>query len=170
MKIAITDACIFIDLYELSLTVPFFGLPLEIHTSVDVFKELYPEQKAPLSAFESVGKLIIHNIPETDRKTIMDTAYPNTLSASDKTVLFLAEKHNAILLSSDKRMRHNAKVRSVEYHGMVWIVEQLVDNSLIASTDAINKLNTMVNTNIIYQNNTELIAEINKRIKKWQPL
>ncbi len=45
MKLAITDACIFIDLIELRLTSEFFKLPIEIHTSLDVYNELYPEQK-----------------------------------------------------------------------------------------------------------------------------
>lgn len=33
MKLAITDACIFIDLYDLQLTAQFFNLDIEIHTS-----------------------------------------------------------------------------------------------------------------------------------------
>ena len=41
MKLAITDACIFIDICDLEITQPFFALDLEIHTSVDVFNELY---------------------------------------------------------------------------------------------------------------------------------
>ena len=44
MKIAVTDACIFIDLCEVELTAPFFALHMEVHTSLDVFNEIYPEQ------------------------------------------------------------------------------------------------------------------------------
>ena len=51
MKLAITDACIFIDLCDLEITQPFFALDLEIHTSVDVFNELYPEQQKILNAY-----------------------------------------------------------------------------------------------------------------------
>lgn len=35
MKIAVTDACIFIDLLLLDLVEPFFDLELEVHTSLD---------------------------------------------------------------------------------------------------------------------------------------
>jgi hypothetical protein len=59
MKIAITDACIFIDIIELQLSSQFFGLKIEIHTSLDVFNELYIEQQELLKAYQSVGKLII---------------------------------------------------------------------------------------------------------------
>ena len=62
MKLAVTDACIFIDLIELRLTSEFFKLPIEIHTSLDVYNELYPEQKEILKAYSSVEKLKIHNL------------------------------------------------------------------------------------------------------------
>lgn len=45
MKIVVTDACIFIDVIELQLTNKFFGLNLDIHTTVDVLNELYFEQQ-----------------------------------------------------------------------------------------------------------------------------
>lgn len=51
MKLAITDACIFIDLHELDLTVKFFSLEIEVHTSLDVFNELYPDQQKILKAY-----------------------------------------------------------------------------------------------------------------------
>ena len=42
MKIAVTDACIFIDLIELDLVQPFFQLRVELHTTIDVINELFP--------------------------------------------------------------------------------------------------------------------------------
>lgn len=41
LTIAITDACIFIDLFDLDLISSFFNLELEIHTSIGVFYEIY---------------------------------------------------------------------------------------------------------------------------------
>ena len=97
MKIAITDACIFIDLHDLKLTNSLFSLALDIHTSLDVFNELYTHQQDVLSAFHSVGKLTIHNISAEDRINIQKQNYPKALSENDKTVLFLAEKIDAIV-------------------------------------------------------------------------
>ncbi|SFC65473.1 hypothetical protein SAMN05421747_11782 [Parapedobacter composti] len=51
MKLAITDACIFIDLHLLDLVVPLFELDIEVHTSLDVFNELNEEQRQLLSAY-----------------------------------------------------------------------------------------------------------------------
>lgn len=45
MRVAVTDACIFIDLIELDIIGNFFQLDIELHTTVAVMNELYPEQK-----------------------------------------------------------------------------------------------------------------------------
>ena len=41
LRIAVTDACIFIDLYDLGLVNAFFQLEIEIHTTTSVYFELY---------------------------------------------------------------------------------------------------------------------------------
>ena len=168
MKIAITDACIFIDLHDLKLTNNLFSLKLDIHTSLDVFNELYSHQQDILLAFHSVGKLTIHNISAEDRINIQKKNYPKALSETDKTVLFLAGKIDAIVLSSDKVVRAYAKKKSIEYHGMLWIFDKLVETSLLDLSTAITKLETLIKTNIIYQNNAELIKEMDRRLKVWK--
>lgn len=167
MKLAITDACIFIDLYELDLTTEFFSMPLEIHTSLDVFNELFPQQQQLLKAFQSVGKLNVHNITMDDRLSILKESYSKGLSENDKTVLYLAHKIGAIVLSSDKAVRLHAKKKSIEYHGMLWIFDKLVETLIIKHDIARIKLNKLIISNIVYQNNAELVAEINKRLKLW---
>lgn len=167
MKIAITDACIFIDLYDLQLTSKLFSLDIEIHTSVDVFNELYESQKEILRAFISVEKLTLHPITHEDRLQIFSKGYPRSLSQNDMTVLFLAEKMEAMVLSSDKAVRSCAKKQCVEYHGMLWIFDRLVENQLIEKSIAISKLQQLISSNIIYQNNSELKADVDKRVSVW---
>lgn len=60
VKIAVTDANIFIDLYNLGLTQSFFSLEFEIHTTSAVLFELYAEQQEILQAYQSVGRLEVH--------------------------------------------------------------------------------------------------------------
>ena len=45
LKIAVIDACIFIDLYDVGLVASFFKLEIEIHTTSSVYFELYDEQQ-----------------------------------------------------------------------------------------------------------------------------
>lgn len=168
MKLAITDACIFIDLHDLDLTVTFFSLDLEIHTSLDVYNELYPEQKTVLNAFLSVDKLHIHNIDAKSRLEIMATAYPLGLSEVDKTVLYLAQKYDALVLSSDKAVRNFAKKRSIDYHGMLWIFDQMIAQEKMTKATAILKLTELISKNKIYKNNVKLRAEFQKRIEIWE--
>ena len=167
MKLAVTDACIFIDLYELQLTSKFFQLNLELHTSLDVFNELYDEQQELLRAFEISNKLVLHNITESDRVEINKIESLKGLSISDRTALYVADKIGAIVISSDKAVRKQARKQCIEYHGMLWVFDQLVDQGIIEGSQAISKLKHLILTNIIYQNNSELRTELSKRIKLW---
>jgi predicted nucleic acid-binding protein len=167
MKIAITDACIFIDLIELRLTSQFFSLPIEIHTSLDVYNELNPEQQELLKAYQSIGKLIVHNITQEEKIQIQNQVFPRSLSEVDKSVIFLAAKHKAILISSDKTVRSYAKARSIEYHGMLWVFDILIEAGLISRPDAVDKIQKLILSNVFYRNNMELVAEIERRIEKW---
>ena len=167
MKIAVTDACIFIDLIELRLMSQFFGLNIETHTSLDVYNELYPEQQELLKAYQSTGKLIIHNLSQEEKIQIQKEAFPRSLSEIDKSVIFLASKHNALVISSDKAVRNYASARSIEYHGMLWIFDRLIDFNLLSENEAINKIQKLISNNVFYKNNMDLVSEINKRIEKW---
>lgn len=168
MKIAITDACIFIDLHELELTSELFSLNLEIHTSTDVYNELHSHQREVLKAFISISKLTVHRISEEERLVIFNSKLPKSLSETDKTVLFLAAKLKAFVLSSDKTVRKSAKSQCIDYHGMLWILDQLVDKSILTKTQALEKLQYLISVNMIYQNNMELVIELEKRVRLWK--
>lgn len=167
MKLAITDACIFIDLHLLELTEQFFQLDIEVHTSLDVFNELNAEQQRLLSAYRSVGKLTIHTIEQHDRIAIHQTGYPRALSEMDCTVLYLAVRLEAKVLSSDKAVRNYAKSNCIEYHGMLWILDELISQGCIETQLAASKLRRLITSNYIYQNNATLVAEMKKRLKQW---
>jgi len=87
IKVVITDANIFIDLYDLELINHFFSLYFEIHTTTTVLHELYSEQQYLLFAYKSANKLTIHNLEEEDFINIYKENYPKSLSETDKTVL-----------------------------------------------------------------------------------
>lgn len=167
MKLTVTDACIFIDLIELRLSSEFFDLPIEIHTSLDVFNELYSEQKEFLKAYRSLGKLFIHNLSSQEKAQMREEKFPKSLSENDKTVIFLADKLNATIISSDKAVRNYARSKAIEYHGMLWVFDKLIEFKLISPPEAIAKINKLFSKNIVYQNNIELAFEKRKRILLW---
>jgi predicted nucleic acid-binding protein len=168
MKIVVTDACIFIDVIELQLTSKFFGLNLDIHTTADVLNELYSEQQQILEGYKATNKLTIHVLSGSEQVSLMSEAYPKALTPEDRSVIFIAKKlSDAIVLSSDKPVRNHAKKICIEYHGMLWIFDQLVAQELLTKTEAINRLTTLINSNLIYKNNAEMQEEVTKRINSW---
>lgn len=168
LRIAVTDACIFIDLYDLGLVNAFFQLELEIHTTTSVYFELYPEQQQILKAYQSTDKLVVHNLIEEDFLQIQSEPYPKSLSETDKSVLHVANRLDACVLSSDKTVRNCAKNKDIEYHGMIWIFDKMVEAKLLSKKQAALKLEELVATNFIFQNNKPLVAEIEKRLQIWK--
>lgn len=93
--------------------------------------------------------------------------HPKSLSEADKSVLHIANKINACVLSSDKTLRHCAKNRKIEYHGMIWIFDKLVETTILSPKEAKHKLNQLISINFLFRNNKNLVAEIEKRLKLW---
>lgn len=167
MKLAITDTCIFIDLHELNLTDRFFLLNIEVHTSLDVIRELHPEQQELLGLNEPTGKLTIHSITDEERAYIQTLDLSKGLSETDKTVLFLAEKMDAMILSSDNLIRKISKQRGIDRHGLIWIFDQLVEHKQLTFKEAHQKLSELKTLNLMYHNNPKLDVEIEIRLQKW---
>lgn len=167
VKIAVTDANIFIDLYNFGLIQFFFSLEFEIHTTSAVLFELYAEQQEILQAYQSVGRLEVHILKEEDFIEIYNNNYPKSLSEADKSVLHIANKINATVLSSDKTLRNCAKNKEIEYHGMIWIFDKFVETTTLTPRDAMSKLNQLVASNFLFRNNQKLVGEIEKRLKIW---
>jgi hypothetical protein len=168
MKIVVTDACIFIDVITLNLTAKFFGLELDIHTTADIINELYPNQKQILEGYKSSKKLTVHVLSGEDQLALMTEEHPKALTPEDLSVIFIAQKlGDATVLSSDKPLRKYAKKLSIEYHGMLWILDQLVAQEVITKPEAIAKLKAWINGNLFYKNNSEIQAEVDSREKAW---
>lgn len=167
MRIVVTDACIFIDLIELELADKFFRLDLEIHTTVDVLNELYPAQQQVLQRYQQSEKLFIHILSHDEQAEIHDEDFPISLSPEDCSVIYIAYKLDAVVLSSDKAVRNYARKKAIDYHGMIWLFDRLVEQELITRREAIDGLRQLVLGNMIYKGNPNMIREFEKRVKVW---
>jgi hypothetical protein len=167
MKIAVTDACIFIDIIELGLSREFFNLPFEIHTTLDVLNELYPSQQHVLNTFTDEGKLMIHCLTVEEMAEIGQMVFPKSLSQVDRTVLYTAKKIEAMVISSDKLVRNFSRGHSIEYHGMLWVFDKIVEFGFLSRKDAAQKLKELISMNTIYQDNKSLMEELFGRIHEW---
>lgn len=168
MKIVVTDACIFIDVIDLNLAAKFFGLELDIHTTAEVINELYTSQQQILEGYKASEKLKVHILIGEEQQELMSDEYPKALTPEDRSVVYIAKKlRDATILSSDKPLRKYAKKLCIEYHGMLWILDQLVSQGGLPKPEAITKLIAWINSNLIYRNNAEIQAEVDTRIKSW---
>ncbi|MDP3442887.1 MAG: hypothetical protein Q8T08_08520 [Ignavibacteria bacterium] len=163
MRIAVTDACIFIDLIDLNLLDQLCSLPMVIYTTIDVLHELNPVQQKLILRLQSESKIFIETLSSEEMSQILTRDYPAALSLTDRTVIFLSEKLDAVLISSDKAVRNYAGKCAIEYHGILWVLDQLVDSKIITIKSSREKLDILTK-NKFYANNSELMTEINKRL------
>ncbi len=139
-KIFIEDACILFDLLDLNLIDEFFLLECEVFTTPQVLKEIVIESQLieinkhikkgnlkvdSLGTIESIQRLFIEN---------------DGLSFTDCSVLELATRRNGVLLTADKRLRNEAKRKSLEVRGMLWVIEWMYDCNIIDGKIALEKL------------------------------
>lgn len=163
MRIAVTDACIFIDLIDLNLLDELCSLPMVIYTTIDVLHELNPKQQKLILHLQSESKIFVETLSSEEMSQILTRDYPAALSLTDRTVIFLSEKLDALLISSDKAVRNYAGKYAIEYHGILWVLDQLVDSKIITIKSSREKL-VILTKNKFYANNSELMTEINKRL------
>ena len=63
---------------------------------------------------------------ELDQVSALEREVGSKAKFNDCSVLFLAVKLDAMLISGDKALRNAGKARQVEVHGTLWIMDQLV--------------------------------------------
>lgn len=167
MTLAVTDACIFLDLMDLQLTSEFFGLSLDMHTTLDVYNELCPEQQELLKAYRSLGRLHIHNITSEERTTIRNSNLPTALSNSEKTVIFHAVNRDAVIISNSVGVRNISTAKTIKCYGILWIFDRFIENRMLTILDAIKKIELLIELNSFYQNNSFLAIEFEKKKVAW---
>lgn len=161
MKIAVTDASIFIDLYELGGLSWLGALDFEVYTTNLVLNEL---SEAQLSAV----MLVVDQIAEltmTDLETLQMARFPQGLSNADRSLVWYHENLEAdliILFSSDKLLRNWATGKRLEVHGILWILDQLVVQAQITTQEACILLKKLMQINVWLPK-----SECNQRLNSW---
>jgi predicted nucleic acid-binding protein len=169
MRIAVKDANVFIDLESMGILDLWFQLGHKTITSSFVVVELenggHANALASINAGQVIEAVISSEEMEAFEELQKDCA-PLGLGMTDVSVLFLAIREDAMLLSGDKPLRHQAKLRMVEVHGTLWIMDQLVDSGLLAKKVAAQRLR-----NLLLQTGKEQRylpkSDCHARISRW---
>jgi predicted nucleic acid-binding protein len=162
MKIAVTDANIFIDLLLLGRIEGLFLLGLEVVTTREVMDELIQDQLTALLPFLLSGQLTVHVLSDDVYATLDQKIISKKLSFSDKSALVLAQQLNAMVLTGDNLLRKKAIARAIEAHGMLWILEQWVTLQWIDTGEAAALLQQLM-----YFNERMPKKECQDLLRKW---
>jgi predicted nucleic acid-binding protein len=163
MRIAITDANVFIDLFEIRWLEHLFHLPLEIVTTLEVFNELNTNQQQSLSQWQMSGQLRIVEILLSEHPKVLEIGDSRRLSFTDRTVLYIALRDKLMVLTGDNIIRKNAEKLGLEVHGLLWIFDSLVENQAVPPIEAARALQALLRINDWLP-----IDECIKRLEKWQ--
>jgi len=160
MKIAITDANIFIDLIHIELQAELFAADLEIHTTFHVIDELNKRQQEVLAQYIQEHKLTIH--PWNDDSLSLDIPQKRNLSPSDKSVLSVAMALGAFILTGDGLLRKISGFQMIEVHGILWLFDRFVELKLVAHRQAADRLEKLMD-----YNKRLPVEDCMKRITAW---
>lgn len=166
MIIVVNDANILIDLVKLRMLPHFFALGFTFCTTDLVLFELHPHQQQELAPYIDQGNLdVIEITNEQFLEIIQITSAVPTLSEQDCSAFYQARELNAMLLTSDNKLRRFAKESDLEVHGHLWVFDRMVEAKTITGKRAAEKLDELNNTI-----NPKLglpTEECNKRKTKW---
>ena len=163
-RIAINDANLFIDLFEIDLIDSFFQLNLEFHTTSLILSELDPNQQSYIQKFVKIGKLKIREISIAEIETFKDLpVQTQKLSINDLSLYFYAlELKECMILTGDNRLRKEAEKIGFEVHGVLWVFEEMVSNKILQNQLAIQKLEELMKVNLWLP-----VRECERLIEDW---
>lgn len=162
-RIAIQDANILIDLVKTGLFDHCLSLQYQFTTTNIILAELYDEQVDLISPHIIAGRFTVIDITEEELVEIQLMSLEYTqLSEQDWSALYYAMQLDAILVTGDRQMRRIAAEKSVEYHGLFWLLDQLIDGAVLSAPQACECLRKLILIN------KRLPAdESEKRIRSW---
>ena len=142
------------------------SLPYEIHTVNFVAAELIDEDQK--KAFEELvvnGKIVVNSFTAEEVMEIVaeHSSVSGNLSIPDCSVCYYAKKHDVPMITGDRRLRRHAEKLSIEVHGILFLFDDMVANSVISPIDAANKLEELMTLNSRLPQ-----AAIRERIDKWR--
>jgi len=155
------DANILFDFLAGGIHDALFLLPFDFHTSDIVAHEI--------SGTYSTEQLTRYGITilSLDEKEVLEVYILKqdhiNLSLEDVSVFFLSRKHKAMILSNDGPLRILADDSRIEYHGTLWLLDEMVKSDIIPPNEAITALKKMLDNKRWLPR-----QECDRLIRKWE--
>ncbi|MEL6627284.1 MAG: hypothetical protein AAFO96_27495 [Bacteroidota bacterium] len=161
-NIAVKDANILIDCAKIHILGEVFQLPYQFQTTDLVGAEVTDdEQRSELDVYVENGSLSLVGLNVEEILLIQELRDRHLgLSLEDCSVMYLAEKENAILLTGDGTLRKSSAKVNIEVHGILWLLRQVYEEGLLTQVAACEKARLLKACNIRLPRN-----ELEKMIK-----
>jgi predicted nucleic acid-binding protein len=164
MKVAVKDACVLIGLANAGLLDVWFQLGIETHTTDLVIRQVKQlNQWRIITGFIQAGMLKVATMTGTELEQMFVEYAHLKIGVEDKTVLFLAVKLDAILVTGDRTVRIEGIKRKLEVRGVLWILDELINRGLLAKKLAAVKLGLMLKEGAFLPPD-----ESKKRLDQWE--
>ena len=167
LKVAVQDANVLIDMELAGLFELWFQTGIEMHTTDLIRAELVTGGHKQAVGFIKTGHVCEHGLNFEDLMAVaaLEMEVGSKAKFNDCSVLFLAMKLGAILLSGDKPLRKAGAERGLEVRGTLWIFDQLVERKLVPAREAARKLKHL-------RKQARFLPEDEclSRIKKWEEI
>jgi len=119
-----------------------FLLPFDFHTSDIVAFEIsgsYSEEQ-----LASLGlRILALDDAETQEIRSLNKQHAG-LSVEDISVLFLSRKHRTMILSNDGSLRDLADASRIEYHGTLWLLDEMIQKKILKPQESASALRLML--------------------------
>jgi|SRR5882724_1448914 len=163
MKLAVTDANIFIDLIKLQMLALLFSIDMEIHTTKEIVDQLNDNQLGNLTEFIVSHHLHVHYLSEVQLQEVIELAAPRALELADKSVAWLSMQLTATILTGDGPLRRFCQTKNLEVRGIIWLFDVIVERGLVSPATAAEKMDYLLRFN-----NRLPKEECFNRIQKWK--
>lgn len=161
-RIYIGDTNIWIDFENADLLPALFRLSLELCCTDFVFNELPEATRRVLK----MHLLLVETIDASDMASLFELMTKhNNSSLADVSCYFVAQATGRPLLTGDKRLRAQAQTDGVEVFGALWLLDRLIEESVIPAVVAADALESMLDQGARFP-----LHECHKRVAAWRHL
>lgn len=160
MPRCVLDTSICVDLFNAGLLDIVLRLPYEFLLPDVVIEELEEPRGSWLL---ELGYTSVSLEGRNVAKVIALAERYRKASPVDLFALVYAQAHGCMLLTGDSFLRAAAEVETVEVHGVLWLLDEVVTHNVLLPPDAANALERMVATGSWLPKD-----ECEMRIQKWR--
>lgn len=158
-SVLVTDTNIWIDLENGKILADIFRLPYQFFTTdFSVQEFIYPGW----DVLRTLG-LQTHGLePESVLELAQLRQTYHQLSAVDLAALMLAKMLGASLVTGDRRLNELARAQGLPVHGMLWVLDEMVNHQVLTAIQAATALRKMLDQGARLPN-----VECQKRFERW---